>query len=120
MKLAILDLQDAHAAHTRNLVSEHGQREQLTMTAEIRAEWLVLHQARNGAVVHRDGGYFNAGSPVPHHLATVYDQLIRQGLLALGEPSAGGHRRVQITTSGWARYETLLTGPHRAGNGSDL
>lgn len=90
------------------------------MTVEVNAEWLVLHQARNSAVVQRDGGYFNAGSPVPHHLAKVYDQLIRQGLLTWGEPSAGGHRRVQIATSGRARYEALLTGSRRSGHGSDL
>lgn len=81
-------------------------------------EWLALHQGRNGALVQRDGGYVDSGSPVPDLLAQTYDRLIRQGLLALGELSAGGQRKVEITTAGQARYEELVTRAHVTGNGS--
>jgi hypothetical protein len=45
------------------------------MTAEVSVELLVLHQGRNAAVVKRDGGHFNAGSPVTDYLIKVYDRL---------------------------------------------
>jgi hypothetical protein len=109
MKVAILDLRDAHTAHMETLVDRGEKGDWNAVTDEVRAEWLVLHQARNGAVARRDDGYFNAGSSIAGSLVQVYDRLVGQELLVLREPSAGGYQRVAITSSGRARYEALLT-----------
>lgn len=77
---------------------------------EARLEWHALHLARGAVVIQRNGSYFNVGSLVSDDLAVVFDRLIARGeYLVLGWPSAGGHRRVEITAGGRARYEALLS-----------
>ncbi len=78
-------------------------------------EWLALNRADNGALVKRDGDYFDAGCPIAGYLTEICDELIGLGLLASSRPSSGGHRRVRITDTGKVRYALLSDGQHTTG-----
>lgn len=85
------------------------------MTPEV-AEWLALHQVREGGVTKLVGHYFAEERPVAGYVAKVVDGLISAGFLALGQPSPTGQQQVCLTCTGQARYVVLCWGatPARA------
>ncbi|MGH3695722.1 MAG: hypothetical protein ACRDRX_17320 [Pseudonocardiaceae bacterium] len=73
------------------------------------AVWIALRRAHRGGVATLAGAWLDSGCPVPGYVAEAWEELVRGGLLTLGEADlqSCGVRRATVTDAGSAHYVTL-------------
>ncbi|MGH3841428.1 MAG: hypothetical protein ACRDS0_08315 [Pseudonocardiaceae bacterium] len=73
------------------------------------AVWVALRRAHQGRVATLAGHWLDSGRPVPGYVAEALEELLRGGLLTVGEsdPQSCGVRRITITDAGSAHYVAL-------------
>ncbi|MGH3764875.1 MAG: hypothetical protein ACRDTX_06970 [Pseudonocardiaceae bacterium] len=72
------------------------------------AVWVALRRAHQGRATLA-GHWLDSGRPVPGYVAEALEELLRGGLLTVGEsdPQSCGVRRITITDAGSAHYVAL-------------
>lgn len=70
--------------------------------------WTGLRRVNCGAVARYEGGYYDAGLPIPGCLVPeLIEMLIERHLLVVADPDEYGWQRVTLSAAGRAEYQTL-------------
>ncbi len=71
-------------------------------------EWMGLRRVRRGGLTRWEGHYYDHGNPVHGWLIPdIIDELLKEGLLELGDLDKSGMRQVALTETGLTHYRVL-------------
>ena len=78
------------------------------MTGPELSEWMALDRVVDGGIAKSAGMYFDQGRPAPGHLIEVFDRLLWDGLLVVGDGDPiWGVQQIKLSEAGQARYLAL-------------